>query len=177
MLNDTDFTTELEVQVTLTQEVANTQKWSTSSTFSTSLTVGFSVGVPEVHSVDGSITVSQQRTVSTEMGSTITEAIQFQTTFKVPQVPPRTEVKVTVECTTARLRVPFTYSSRDIRIDGIDMPTVLDNVDGIFEGVNAFSIRGVVTTVEDNTFRSPTACSPPPLPDTQGHQLFKCAIG
>ena len=54
-----------------------------------------------------------------------------------------------VQCTTAKCRVPFTYTSKDTRIDGIDMPTV-DNIDGIFEGVNAFNIRGVVTTVKKN---------------------------
>ena len=52
-----------------------------------------------------------------------------------------------VQCTTAKCRVPFTYTSKDTRIDGIDMPPV-ENIDGIFEGVNAFNIRGVVTTVD-----------------------------
>ena len=56
---------------------------------------------------------------------------------------------MTVECTTAKCRIPFTYTSRDTRIDGIDLPTV-DNVDGIFEGVNAFNIRGVVSTRDPN---------------------------
>ena len=54
-----------------------------------------------------------------------------------------------VQCTTAKCRVPFTYTSKDTRIDGIDMPAV-DNVDGIFEGVNAFNIRGVVSTRDRN---------------------------
>ena len=54
-----------------------------------------------------------------------------------------------VQCTTAKCRVPFTYTSKDTRIDGIDMPPV-ENIDGIFEGVNAFNIRGVVTTVDKN---------------------------
>ena len=54
-----------------------------------------------------------------------------------------------VQCTTAKCRDPFTYMSKDTRIDGIDMPTV-ENIDGIFEGVNCFEIRGVVTTVEQN---------------------------
>ena len=54
-----------------------------------------------------------------------------------------------VQCTTAKCRVPFTYTSKDTRIDGIDMPPV-ENIDGIFEGVNAFNIRGVITTVKPN---------------------------
>ena len=53
----------------------------------------------------------------------------------------------------AKCRVPFTYTSKDTRIDGIDMPSV-KNIDGIFEGVNAFNIRGVVTTVEKNDTKS-----------------------
>ena len=53
----------------------------------------------------------------------------------------------------AKCRVPFTYTSKDTRIDGIDMPSV-KNIDGIFEGVNAFNIRGVVTTVTKNDTKS-----------------------
>ena len=54
-----------------------------------------------------------------------------------------------VQCTMAKFCVPFTCTSKDTRIDGIDMPPV-ENIDGIFEGVNAFNIRGVVTTVKPN---------------------------
>ena len=54
-----------------------------------------------------------------------------------------------MECTTAKCRIPFTYMSRDTRVDGIDMP-IEDHVDGIFEGVNAFNIRGVVSTYDQN---------------------------
>ena len=58
-----------------------------------------------------------------------------------------------VQCTTAKCRVPFTYTSKDTRIDGIDMLSV-ENIDGIVEGVNAFNIPGVVTTVEKNDTKS-----------------------
>jgi hypothetical protein len=54
-----------------------------------------------------------------------------------------------VECTIAKCRLPFTYTSRDTRIDGIDMASV-SAVDGIFEGVNAFDIRGISTTVNQS---------------------------
>jgi hypothetical protein len=54
-----------------------------------------------------------------------------------------------VECTIAKCRIPFTYRSRDTRIDGIDMPFV-SAVDGIFEGVNAFNVRGISTTINQS---------------------------
>ena len=54
-----------------------------------------------------------------------------------------------VQCTTAKCHVPFTYTSKDTRIDGVDMPPT-ENIDGLFEGVNAFNIRGIVTTVKPN---------------------------
>ena len=94
MLNNTNLTTSLEVTVTLTQEVSNSRTWSTSTTFTTSLTVGFSVGIPEVSSVNGSITVGTERSFSTEMGTTTTTALSFQTTFIVNDVPPRVEVMI-----------------------------------------------------------------------------------
>ncbi|KAJ7289048.1 hypothetical protein O6H91_07G022300 [Diphasiastrum complanatum] len=151
MRNDTNLTTSMEVLVSITRTVSTSETWSISNTFSSSLTVGFSVGVPEVASVNGSVTIGHERTISTEMGKTAEEAVQFQTTYKVDDVPPRMEVKVTVECTTAKCRVPFTYSSSDTRVDGVDLPAVNNNVDGIFEGVSAFNIRGVVSEVGRST--------------------------
>lgn len=94
MFNNIDLTTELEVQVTLVQEVINSQIWSTCSTFSTFFTVGFSVGVPQVASKNGSISVSHECTISATMGTTITKALQFQTTYRVKAVPPRTKVQL-----------------------------------------------------------------------------------
>ena len=93
MLNNTNLTTSLEVTVTLTQEVSNSRTWSTSTTFTTSLTVGFSVGIPEVSSTSGSVTVGTEKSYSSEMGTTTTTALSFQTTYLVNDVPPRTQVK------------------------------------------------------------------------------------
>ena len=92
LFNDTDLTTDLQVQVTLTQSVSNSQTWSTSSTFSTSFTVGLTAGIPEVVAANASITISTERTISTEMGTTISNSLTFQTTYTVKDVPPRTEV-------------------------------------------------------------------------------------
>jgi hypothetical protein len=92
MLNNSSVATDMEVTVTLMQEVSNTRNWSTSTTFSTSLTVGFSVGVPEVSSTSGSITVGTEQTFSTEMGTTISKAVSFSTTYRVPGVAPGHEV-------------------------------------------------------------------------------------
>ena len=92
MFNDTDLTTDLQVQVTLTTSVSNTYTWSTSNTFSTSITASFTVGIPEVLSVGASVSVSSERTFSTEMGTTISDSLTFQTTYTVKDVPPRTEV-------------------------------------------------------------------------------------
>ena len=58
-----------------------------------------------------------------------------------------------VQCTTAKCHVPFTYTSKDTRIDGVDMPPT-ENIDGLFEGVNAFNIRHVVTMVDKNETKS-----------------------
>ena len=93
MFNNSDLTTDLQIQVTLTQSVSNSQKWSVSSTFSTSFTVSFTAGIPEVASANASITVSSARTIATEMDATISNSLTFQSTYTVKDVPPRPEVQ------------------------------------------------------------------------------------
>ncbi|CAM6053251.1 unnamed protein product, partial [Sphagnum tenellum] len=48
--------------------------------------------------------------------------------------------RVKVQCQKAKCRVPFTYTMKDTRIDGVDLASE-DRIDGIYDGANAFGVR------------------------------------
>lgn len=153
MRNDTPAPADLEVAVTLSQTVTESKNWSNSSTFSLGVTTTFTVGVPAVASVEGSITTSSSSTVTTELGKSIESSVQFQTVFRVPQVPPGVQARVSVQCQKAKCRVPFTYTMRHTRIDGIDLPAE-NRIDGIYEGANAFDILGIASYDDNHGVRT-----------------------
>ncbi len=49
-----------------------------------------------------------------------------------------------VQCQKAKCRVPFTYTMKDTRIDGVDLPSE-DRIDGIYEGANAFDTKAIAS--------------------------------
>jgi hypothetical protein len=128
---------DLQVAVTLKQSVTEYQSWSNSVTVGLDVTTEFKAGVPFVASVSGEITVSSSYTHTSEFGTSTENSVEFQTSYTVPQVPPGVTARVKVQCQKAKCRVPFTYTVKDTRIDGVDFPSE-DRIDGIYEGANAF---------------------------------------
>ncbi|KAH9538379.1 hypothetical protein CY35_15G000700 [Sphagnum magellanicum] len=118
--------------------------WSNSVTVSLEVTTEFTAGVPLVASVSGEITVGSSYTHTSEFGSTTENSVEFQTLFNVPQVPPGRTARVKVQCQKAKCRVPFTYTMKDTRIDGVDFPTE-DRIDGICEAANVFDVKGIAS--------------------------------
>ncbi len=49
-----------------------------------------------------------------------------------------------VQCQKAKCRVPFTYTMKDTRIDGVDFPTE-DRIDGICEAANVLDVKGIAS--------------------------------
>ncbi len=58
-----------------------------------------------------------------------------------------------VQCQKAKCRVPFTYTMKDTRIDGVDLPYE-DRIDGIYEGANAFDIMAIASYDEVSAIAS-----------------------
>jgi hypothetical protein len=142
--NDTLNPADLQVTVTLTQSVTESQSWSNSVTVSLEVMTKFTAGVPLVGSVSGEITVGSSYTHTSELGSSTENSVEFQTQFTVPQVPPGRTARVKVQCQKAKCRVPFTYTMKDTRIDGVDFPTE-DRIDGICEAANVFDAKGIAS--------------------------------
>lgn len=158
--NKTNFATACQVHVNVTRQITTLESWSESTpcNFSSGVPVEFTAGVPVVAatgqlygSLDSSVKVvlSPPTTISTEMGKTLQTNVPFQSVYEVGNVPSGVEVNVTVLCTTAKCYVPFTYTSKDTRLDGIELPQV-DHVDGTFEGVNVLDIKAIITQVLDS---------------------------
>ncbi|CAM6016513.1 unnamed protein product [Sphagnum balticum] len=142
--NDTLNPADLQVTVTLTQSVTVSQSWSNSVTVSLEVMTKFAAGVPLVGSVSGEITVGSSYTHTSEFGSTTENSVEFQTQFTVPGVPSGRTARVKVQCQKAKCRVPFTYTIKDTRIDGVDFPTE-DRIDGICEAANVFDVNGIAS--------------------------------
>ncbi|CAK9864909.1 unnamed protein product [Sphagnum jensenii] len=142
--NTTPNSADLQVTVILKQSVTESQSWSNSVTVSLEVMTEFTVGVPFVASVSGEITVGSSYTHTSEFGSTTENSLEFQTLFTVPQVPPGRTARVKVQCQKAKCRVPFTYTMKDTRIDGVDFPTE-DRIDGICEAANVFDVKGIAS--------------------------------
>ncbi|XP_024540783.1 uncharacterized protein LOC112349858 [Selaginella moellendorffii] len=135
---------DLQVQVSFTESVSTSNRWMTSQTvgLETSLTV--SAGIPEIASVEATVTVGVEKTTETELGKEMTNLLTFQSGYLIKDVPPGGEAKVAVECTRGKCRVPFTYSTKATRLDGIDTK-VEDEIGGVYEGVSIFNVRGVIS--------------------------------
>ncbi len=63
------------------------------------------------------------------------------------------QARVKVQCQKAKCRVPFTYTMKDTRIDGVDLPYE-DRIDGIYEGANAFDIMAIASYDEVSAIAS-----------------------
>jgi len=142
--NDTPNPADLQVAVTLKQSVTEHKCWSNSVTLSLGVTTKFEAGVPCVASVNGEITLKSSSTHTSEFGTSTENSVEFQTTYTVPQVPPGVTARVKVQCQKAKCRVPFTYTMKDTRIDGVDLPSE-DRIDGIYDGANAFDVRAIAS--------------------------------
>ncbi|CAM6009928.1 unnamed protein product [Sphagnum balticum] len=143
--NNTPNPVDLQVAVALKQSVTQHQGWSNSVTQSLGVATKFEVGVPEVTSVSGEITVGSSSSQTSEFGTSIERPVEFQTTYIVPKVPSGVTARVKVRCQKAKCRVPFTYTVKDTRIDGVDLPASEDRIDGIYEGANAFDVRAIAS--------------------------------
>ncbi len=76
--NNTMNPADLQVTVTLTQSVTESQSWSNSVTVSLEVMTEFTAGVPLVGSVSGEITVGSSYTHTSEFGSTAENSVEFQ---------------------------------------------------------------------------------------------------
>ncbi|MCO5611617.1 hypothetical protein L7F22_065871 [Adiantum nelumboides] len=143
-VNNSSFMTDLVVRVSITQSVSKSYTFSNSFTFSQSVSTEFKAGIPFFGEGTVTVQVGLEQSFSNEWGETTERAIEFETQHIVKDVPPGGRASVTVICSTAKMRIPFTYKSKETAPDGTDRPTQ-DFVDGFFEGVDAYKIEAVIS--------------------------------
>lgn len=142
-VNNSSYMTDLVVRVSISQSVSKSYTFSNSFTFSQTVSTEFKTGIPFFAEGKVSVEIGLEQSFSNEWGETTSQAIEFETQHIVKDVPPGGKASVTIVCSTAKMRIPFTYKSRDTAPDGTDRPTQ-QFVDGIFEGVDAFKIEAVI---------------------------------
>ncbi|KAH7424909.1 hypothetical protein KP509_11G030900 [Ceratopteris richardii] len=135
---------DMVVVVTISQKVSTSYPFSNSFTFSQSVTTAFKAGIPFLAEGKVEVEIGLEQSFSNEWGETTEKGIEFQTQFVVKDVPPGGTASVTVVYSTAKMRIPFTYKSKESAPDGIDRPTQ-EFVDGMFEGVDAYKIEVVIS--------------------------------
>ncbi|KAH7424911.1 hypothetical protein KP509_11G031100 [Ceratopteris richardii] len=143
-VNNSSHITDMAVVVTISQKVSTTYTFSNSFTFSQSVKTAFKAGVPFLAEGKVEVEIGFEQSFSNEWGETTEKGIEFQTQFVVKDVPPGGTASVSVVCSTAKMRIPFTYKSKESAPDGIDRPTQ-EFVDGMFEGVDAYKIEAVIS--------------------------------
>ncbi|EFJ13368.1 hypothetical protein SELMODRAFT_424554 [Selaginella moellendorffii] len=135
---------DMNVVVTLENKVSKSSTWSNSFTFSQKVTTTFKCGVPFIGDAEIGVEIGTEQTFGHEWGETTEETVQFQTGYLVKDIGPGQMASVTVTCSTAKIRIPFTYKCKDTALGGYDRGTV-DYIDGVYEGVAAYDTRAKVS--------------------------------
>lgn len=143
-VNNSSYMTDLVVRISISQSVSKSYTFSNSFTFSQTVSTEFKAGIPFFGAGTISVEIGLEQSFSNEWGETTQQAIEFETQHVVKDVPPGGRASVTIICSTAKMRIPFTYKSKDTATDGTERPSQ-EFVDGIFEGVDAYKIEAVIS--------------------------------
>ncbi|EFJ30270.1 hypothetical protein SELMODRAFT_410027 [Selaginella moellendorffii] len=127
--------------------VSTQRTFSNSYTITQKISTTFTAGIPKIAANQTTIEIGAEQTFSKEWGETEEEGVQFQTEYLVRNVQPHMTARATVFASTGRMRVPFTYTSRERGANGIDRPSE-NHVDGVFDGVSAYNIHAILSDGE-----------------------------
>ncbi|KAI5069611.1 hypothetical protein GOP47_0015912 [Adiantum capillus-veneris] len=158
VVNNSSFQTDVTVTVTQTTDVSTSYTFSNSFSFSQSISTEFRAGIPFLAEGKVEVEIGFEQSFSNEWNTTSTRRLEFATSYLVKDVPPGAEASVRVICSTARMRIPFTYRSRDTAPNDTDRPSQLF-IDGIFEGVDAYKTEAIISNGSRTTVLSTTPFS------------------
>ncbi|XP_024529805.1 uncharacterized protein LOC9658919 [Selaginella moellendorffii] len=147
VVNNRNEPADMTVTVTLLQNVSTQRTFSNSYTITQKISTTFTAGIPKIAANQTTIEIGAEQTFSKEWGETEEEGVQFQTEYLVRNVQPHMTARATVFASTGRMRVPFTYTSRERGANGIDRPSE-NHVDGVFDGVSAYNIHAILSDGE-----------------------------
>ncbi|EFJ07594.1 hypothetical protein SELMODRAFT_269784 [Selaginella moellendorffii] len=147
VINRRDEPADMTVTVTVFQNLSTQRTFSNSYTITQKISTEFTAGIPGIAANQTTIEIGAEQSFTTEWGETAQEGVQFQTEYVVRNVQPQMTAKATVFASTARMRVPFTYTSRERGANGIDRPSE-NHIDGVFDGVSAFNIHAILSDGE-----------------------------
>ncbi|XP_026410270.1 uncharacterized protein LOC113305451 [Papaver somniferum] len=123
-------------QISLKTTVCNTANWSNSVTLKLGVKVTGTHAVPDIKS--GSLEISTEVTKSFEWGETETET-QEVGSVRTITVPPMSRVKATLKGTRVSYDIPFSYTQRDVLINGTTKVSVKN--DGLFTGKGGYDYK------------------------------------
>ncbi|EFJ10972.1 hypothetical protein SELMODRAFT_447143 [Selaginella moellendorffii] len=147
VINRRDEPADMTVTVTVFQNLSTQSTFSNSYTITQKISTEFTAGIPGIAANQTTIEIGAEQNFSREWGETAQEGVQFQTEYVVRNVKPQMTAKATVFASTARMRVPFTYTSRERGANGIDRPSE-NHIDGVFDGVSAYNIHAILSDGE-----------------------------
>ncbi|KAI3919362.1 hypothetical protein MKW92_016620 [Papaver armeniacum] len=126
-------TSELNLKTT----VSNTTNWSTSQSVKAGIKITGTFGIP-LPGASGSLEISTEFTKSWDSGETKTESLEVGSVRTVT-VPSMKRVKASLMATRVSYDIPFSYTQRDILMDGSKI--VSKKYDGIFRGNNGYNYK------------------------------------
>ncbi|CAL1410195.1 unnamed protein product [Linum trigynum] len=121
-------------KVTLKHTETKSHMWQGNVTLKLGVKITIQTGVPML--VAGAIEVSAEASRSTTWGDSETTSEELTNEYDAV-VSPHTLMTVNLVATRGICDVPFSYTQRDIGLDGIPVVTYQD--DGVFTGVNSFN--------------------------------------
>ncbi|KAI3877175.1 hypothetical protein MKX03_001412, partial [Papaver bracteatum] len=121
-------------EMNLMTTVTNTTNWSTSVSIKQGVKMTGTYGVPKINS--GSFEISSESTQSGDRGKTETESIEVGCVRTVT-VPPMSRVKTSLMATRCSYDIPFSYTQRDVLMNGITRVSTKN--DGLFKGESGYN--------------------------------------
>ncbi|KAK3121656.1 hypothetical protein QOZ80_8BG0658210 [Eleusine coracana subsp. coracana] len=120
----------------LSFSVTTERRWDSSVSWKIGVTTTISAGIPAL--ANGSVEISNEFRGSYAWGSTQSETKE-QSIEENIDVPPETQVTVSVVATEGTAEIPFSYYQEDLLTTGERVVTRMH--DGIFRGVNSFGFK------------------------------------
>ncbi|CAI0557617.1 unnamed protein product [Linum tenue] len=124
----------LNQKLTIKYTDTKSHMWQGNVTLKLGVKITVKTGIPML--VAGGIEISADASRSTTWGDTETSSTEVTSEYDAV-VSPHTLMTVNVVATRGVCDVPFSYTQRDLRLDGITVVTYPD--DGLFTGVNSFN--------------------------------------
>lgn len=133
-INRTKEPTTVDIRLTYTETTSKT--WNSSVSVTTGVEAQVRAGFPLI--AGGTVTVSTEVAGEWQWGRTEESSTELETIYAVT-VPPMSTIRVSLFATMSSCDVPFSYTQRDVLVNG--EPVTYNMDDGVYHGVESYNFR------------------------------------